>query len=217
MSARTTSPAWTTGVVPSCSQMTAGKTANESSEASGSTRLGRGRTARRIAMAASTGSIMITNATGSTASAKPQPAEFARPPSNPWKTGHIWPTTAAIPQASCTSSGSPRARATTTATKPFAASSSPPTIASPGPTLFQRLLPPSFREPTARRSTPRARATQYGKETEPARYDSRTATAATTVILRAVQMRVSVPSDRPRKTYHSGSRRPLGVRRHRLV
>src|SRR5438477_12113451 len=99
--------------------------------------------------------------------------------------------TAATPHASCASSGRPTPRAAMTATKPLAASSSPPASASVMPTLFQRLLPPSFRDPTARRSTPRARATQYGNDTDPARYErstARTAGGPTRVILPVLQM-----------------------------
>src|SRR5207249_3114713 len=60
-----------------------------------------------------------------------------------------------------------KAEAIHTAPKPFAASSSPPARPCKGPTEAARLLPPSFREPAVRRSTPLRRAIKYGNEIEP--------------------------------------------------
>ena len=75
-------PARTVGVTPSCSQMTAGKTANDSRFAIGSSRFGRGRTDIRSAAATITGIIAMKNAMKSRASSKPQAVALARPPSN---------------------------------------------------------------------------------------------------------------------------------------
>src|SRR5438105_7024100 len=87
---------------------------------------------------------------------------------------------AARPQRSCVSTGRPSARASTTAAKPFAPSSTPPATPWSGVTAFARFEPPSLRDPYARRSMPFARAIQYGNEIEARMYETRTAIASIT-------------------------------------
>src|SRR6266850_3090531 len=116
-----------------------------------------------------------------------------------------------MPQASCISSGSPSARASVTAAKPFAASSTPPTTPGTRPTVRMRLLPPSLREPDARRSTPFRRAIAYGNEIEPTRYATAMATLYT---VRIVSGDGRLPLLPHRRLQGPGADRLRGRRRH---
>src|SRR5688500_6991471 len=84
------------------------------------------------------------------------------------------------------------------------------------PTLFLRLPPPSFRSPTARKSTPCARPNQEGSEIEHNRYVTTTAITATWVFS-WLRGRLPVLSHRggedPRDGRLRGRRRPGDQRR----
>ena len=100
---------------------------------------------------------MTAEASGASTSAAPKAAETPRPPEKPRNGDRLWPTMAASPARTSTSTPAPRSRTRRTAAVPLSMSRRPETRARRGPRARMTLAPPVRPLPIVRGSGPPAR------------------------------------------------------------